>query len=161
MRDIDGYACLMSLSLKTSTTTHCRLKDLCSLGDANTGRRRHQRPMPPGLDPPHPCPHFGVIIIGDNRRRQQGFRFKGRQPLPLSTLLFQHPGFPLLSVDLISLHFGACASLVVADCCLSPPPAIGAGCSKGLGVKTVALSMTPWWWDVARRQRLCVQVNCR
>jgi hypothetical protein len=39
----------------------------------------------------------------------------------------------MLSVDLISLRFGACASLVVADCCLPPPPVIGAGCRKVLG----------------------------
>ena len=54
------------------------------------------------------------------------------------------PPSPLTAIDLISLRFGACGSLVVADCCLLPPPAIGARCHKGLRVKAVALSMTPW-----------------
>ena len=38
-----------------------------------------------------------------------------------------------MSVDLISLRFGACVSLIVADCCLPLPSVIGAGCRKGQG----------------------------
>ena len=55
------------------------------------------------------------------------------------------PPLPPTVVDLISLRFGACASLVVADCCLRPLPVIGAGCCKGLEAKTDVLSMMPWW----------------
>ncbi len=66
------------------------------------------------------------------------------------------PPAPPTVVDLISLRIGACASLLVAYCCLPPPPVIGAGCRKGLGVKTVALLMMLWWWDVARQQGLCI-----
>ena len=55
------------------------------------------------------------------------------------------PPPPPTAVNLMSLRFDACAFLFFADCCLPPPPVIGAGCRKGLGVKMVALLMTPWW----------------
>ena len=132
MQDIDGCACLTLLSLETSTTTRCRLNDLCSLGNVDTGRRQHKRPVPPVPNPPGPRPHVGVIIIDDNGWQQQGFQFKG-QPSSLSSSSFQNTGFPSFSVDLISLRFGACTSLIVADCCLPLPPVISAGCHKGLG----------------------------
>jgi hypothetical protein len=38
-------------------------------------------------------------------------------PCPLD-----NPTCPASILHLISLNFGACASLVVADCCVSPPP---------------------------------------
>ncbi len=82
MQDIDSCACLTLL-----TTTHCCLKDLRSLGNVDMGRRRHQRPVPPGPNPPRPCPHVGVIIINDNGQQRQGFQFEG-QPLPLLLSLF-------------------------------------------------------------------------
>ena len=53
------------------------------------------------------------------------------------------PPSPPTVIDLISLCFGACVSLFVADCCLLPPPviSISIGGRKGLDIKMAALLM--------------------
>ena len=97
------------------------------------------------------------------KRGQEGGATRGRQEAmqqpagPCHTL----PPPPPTVVYHISLRFGARTSLIVAGCCLQPPPVIVTGCRKGLGVKMVVLSMMPWWWDVACNNGCALEMNHR
>ena len=146
-----SFGCVRNMG-QTCILCHAAAINLTTVIAEQEGVAQHKFPDPvegraqgQPLGPPIPVVRVDVVAVGI-------------VAICICLIFSQQPAGPCRTppyppptvVNLITLNIGAGASLVVADCCLLLPLVIGAGCREGLGVKTAALLMTPWWWNVAR-----------
>ncbi len=115
------------------------------MGRGGGQRRRIPIPTAGGITtrtsrppPSYPLRNFFPRRHGKTMRQQEEHPPPARRPTPSSppqqtnTPCHTPPPPPPTVVNLMSLRFGACVSLVVADCCMPPPPFV-------LTVKVVAI----------------------